>query len=106
MDLLQPNFFILPPLLVILQFLQMKLTFAIADRKKAKNANVVEVKKKGEKDPASAMQMQQKMMLYLLPLMIGFFALKFPAAVSVYWGVTTLFGIGQQMIVNREHLRV
>jgi membrane protein insertase Oxa1/YidC/SpoIIIJ len=38
--------------------------------------------------------------------MIGIFALRFPSAVAVYWGVSTLFAIGQQMIVNREHLRV
>ncbi len=45
-------------------------------------------------------------MLYMLPLMIGFFAWQVPSAVSVYWGVSTLFAIGQQMIVNREHLKV
>ncbi len=45
-------------------------------------------------------------MLYALPLMIGFFALTVPSAVSVYWGISTLFAIGQQVIVNREHLKV
>jgi membrane protein insertase Oxa1/YidC/SpoIIIJ len=38
--------------------------------------------------------------------MIGVFAFRFPAAVALYWGVSTLFGIGQQLIVNREHLKV
>ncbi len=106
LDLLKPEYFILPPLLVISQFLQMKLAFAISEKKKLKANQIVEVKAKKGGDAASAMQMQQKIMLYVLPLMIGFFAIKFPAAVSIYWGVSTLFGIGQQMIVNREHLSV
>lgn len=115
LDLLKPNLYVLPPLLVLFQFLQMKLTFAIADRKKnssallraGKEQKIIEVKKDGAaKEPLSQTELQQRMFLYALPLMIGFFALKFPAAVSIYWGVSTLFAIGQQMIVNREHLSV
>jgi len=56
----------------------MKLTFAINDRKKAKQQKVIDVGKKSETPEPSAMQTQQRMMLYLLPLMIGFFAIKFP----------------------------
>ncbi len=97
LDLTMPNLYIFPPLLVILQFIQMKLSFMIADRKKAKQIEKAEVK--------TGMEMQQNIMLYALPLMIGFFALSFPAAVALYWGVSTLFAIGQQMIVNREHIK-
>lgn len=107
LDLLQPNIYILPPLLVILQYLQMKLTFAIAERKESKeNGAVIDAKGGKKKGPLSQTEVQQKVFLYALPLMIGFFALKFPAAVSIYWGVSTLFAIVQQIIVNREHLRV
>lgn len=88
------------PLLVVLQFIQMKLTFYIADKKKAKKID------EAVKQADNPQDMQQKMMLYMLPLMIGFFAWQVPSAVSVYWGVSTLFAIGQQMIVNREHLKV
>ena len=88
------------PLLVVLQFIQMKLTFYIADKKKAKKID------DAVHQPDNPQDMQQKIMLYALPLMIGFFAFQVPSAVSVYWGVSTLFAIGQQMIVNREHLRV
>lgn len=98
-DLTQPEKIIFPVLLVVLQFFQMKLSFAIADKKKAKEVE------KAEETPGNAMAMQQKMMTYVLPLMIGFFALRFPAAVALYWGVSTLFAIGQQVIVNREHIR-
>ena len=89
LDLAIPNLYVMPILLVLLQFIQMKLTFSMA-KKKAQG-----------KEPPSSQQTQQQVMLYGLPLMIGFFAIKFPAAVSVYWGISTIFGIGQQWWVNR-----
>lgn len=101
LDLLKPNRIFMPIFLAAAQYIQMKLSFAINDKKKAKQA-VVEVAKDAKTDP---MKMQQNMMLYGLPLMIGFFAIQFPAAVSLYWGISTLFAIGQQLIVNREHIR-
>lgn len=97
LDLTDPHVWIFPPLLVVLQFLQMKLSFMIADKKKEKQIE------KAERD--TAQEMQQRIMTYALPLMIGFFALQFPSAVSLYWGVSTLFAIGQQIIVNREHIK-
>lgn len=97
LDLMDENVWIFPPILVILQFLQMWLSFKIADRKKAKQIEKAEA--------ATGLELQQKIMLYALPLMIGYFALTFPSAVSLYWGISTLFAIGQQMIVNREHIK-
>jgi len=98
-DLTKPEVIIFPILLIVLQFFQMKLSFVIADKKKAKEVE------KAEEKPGNPMAMQQTMMQYVLPLMIGFFALRFPAAVALYWGVSTLFAIGQQVIVNKEHIR-
>lgn len=103
LDLTEPNYWLFPPLLVVLQYLQMKLSFHIAGKKKKDDTKK---EKKDEVPAVDAQQLQQKIMLYALPLMIGFFALRFPAAVALYWGVSTLFAIGQQMIVNREHLKV
>ena len=100
-DLSTPNIYIFPPLLMIMQFIQMKMSFAIS---KKKLADKKPVKKKEETGP-SQQEIQQKMMLYGLPLMIGFFAIKFPAAVSLYWGISTLFAIGQQLVVNRRVLK-
>lgn len=101
LDLTKPYIWLFPPLLVVLQFLQMKLTFHIADRKKAQ-----EIAKKTTPQADTPQEIQQRMMLYVLPLMIGFFAITMPTAVSLYWGVSTLFAVGQQLIVNREHIRV
>ena len=100
LDLLKPDIYVMPAALVILQFLQMKLTFTLNERKKAKE-KVVDVGEK-KKEPMSPQKMQQNVMLYGLPIMIGVFPFQFPAAVSLYWGISTLFGIGQQLVVNRK----
>ncbi|TSC80629.1 MAG: preprotein translocase subunit YidC [Candidatus Peregrinibacteria bacterium Gr01-1014_25] len=94
LDLTKPSWYLFPPLLVGLQFVQMWLSFHIAKRKG---------QKEGKPQPVSAAtETQQKVMLYVLPLMIGFFAFQFPSAVSLYWAVSTLFAIGQQVVVNRK----
>lgn len=95
-DLTRPDWYVFPVLLVALQFLQMKLSFAQARKKAAKEGK--------ESAPSKEQAMQQNIMLYALPVMVGVFAFQFPAAVSLYWGVSTLFAIGQQMVVNRERL--
>lgn len=100
-DLTKPSLFVFPPLLVILQFLQMKLAFA----KQKKKQTIIEASAPKKRWQLPEMN-QQTVMLYVLPLMIGFFAIKFQAAVSLYWGVSTLFGIAQQLYVNREKIRV
>jgi len=91
-DLLQPSVYLMPVTLAVLQFAQMKLSFAAAKRK---------IQKQGE-TADKQQRLQQQLMLYGLPLMVGFFAIQFPAAVSLYWGVSTVFAIGQQIIVNRK----
>ena len=98
LDLVLPSKILFPPLLAILQFIQMKLSFAIAKRKSEKDGQE-------KKKEHSQQEMQQRMMLYGLPVMIGVFAFQFPAAVSLYWGVSTVFAIGQQIVVNRKELR-
>ncbi|MDD4287426.1 MAG: YidC/Oxa1 family membrane protein insertase [Candidatus Peribacteraceae bacterium] len=97
LNLLESHAFLFAPLLVILQFIQMKLTFAAAKKKRAQS-------NKPAPEADKSQQLQQQMMLYGLPLMIGVFAFQFPAAVSLYWGVSTLFAIGQQIWVNREKI--
>lgn len=97
-DLIQPSVYIMPPLLVILQFIQVKMMMA-----KRKKKDEIVVKPTGKKSWMPELD-QQTIMMYALPFMIGFFALKFPAAVSLYWGVSTLFAIAQQAYVMREKL--
>lgn len=99
-DLLKPSIYVMPPLLVILQFIQMKMMMA-----KAKKKDEIVIQPQGKKSWMPELD-QQTIMTYIMPLMIGFFAIKFPAAVSLYWGISTLFGIAQQWYVLREKLKV
>lgn len=46
---------------------------------------------------------QQKMMLYLMPIMLTFFAFMWPSGLLLYWVVSNLISIGQQVIINRKN---
>ena len=43
---------------------------------------------------------QQKMMMYVLPAVMTFTFMRSPAGVSVYWLMSSLWGIGQQYLTN------
>jgi YidC/Oxa1 family membrane protein insertase len=94
LPLSKPNIYVLPIMIAGLQFLQMKLSLA---------KNKLVAPGNGEKNPTmDSMRMMNNMMIYVLPVMIGFFAASMPAAVGLYWGTSTLFGIGQQLVINRK----
>lgn len=82
---------VLPLLLAVLQFGQMKLAMHHTQAKKPEGNPFQE-----------ALHSMSKLMPYFLPVMIGFFSATMPAAVGIYWGASTVFGIGQQLIVNRQ----
>jgi YidC/Oxa1 family membrane protein insertase len=65
-----------------------------AKDKKTQEANKAET---NQQDMAMAMQQQ---MLFIMPVMTGFIALRFPAGLSLYWIVSTLFSIAQQYTVS------
>jgi YidC/Oxa1 family membrane protein insertase len=91
LDLSIPNIWVLPVLVAAAQFLALKLAMASSKKKSAAA--------EGE-GMAAQMQQMQKTMLWLLPIMLGFFTATFPAGVGIYWLTSTLFGIGQQRLVN------
>ena len=86
-DLTKVNILVLPVIVGLLQFGQMRLTLG----KSMKNA-----------PEGSPMPMMNKTMVYFMPLLIAFFTASVPAAVGFYWGTSTLFGIGQQIVVNKS----
>lgn len=45
---------------------------------------------------------QNKMMLYFMPLFIGYISIKFPAGLVIYWVVMNIMQIGQQTLMNRS----
>jgi YidC/Oxa1 family membrane protein insertase len=59
-------------------------------------------KKEGEpEDFAEIMQRSTQQTMYLLPIMLGFFALNFPAGLSLYWTTQNGFVIIQQIIIEK-----
>lgn len=52
---------------------------------------------------ADAAQAQtQKIMLYMMPLFIGYISINFPAGLGLYWIFFSVFGTLQQMYINRK----
>jgi YidC/Oxa1 family membrane protein insertase len=45
---------------------------------------------------------QQKVMMWMMPILLTFFSFQWPAGLLVYWVVTNLLSMVQQKIVNRE----
>jgi YidC/Oxa1 family membrane protein insertase len=56
-------------------------------------------------DPASPLFRQQKVLLYVLPLVFGVGGIFFPIGVLVYWTVSNLWTLGQQFLVARSPMR-
>jgi YidC/Oxa1 family membrane protein insertase len=51
---------------------------------------------------ASPFMRQQKMMLYILPVVFGVGGINFPIGVLIYWTTTNLWTMGQQFFVIRR----
>lgn len=96
LDLTKANTYVLPLIIGGLQFVQMKLSMAKAAKKNQKVKG-----KEGEK-PKNEMAMANNMMLYMMPIMIAVFTASVPAGVALYWGTSTIYGIVQQIFVNKE----
>jgi YidC/Oxa1 family membrane protein insertase len=88
LQLTERNLIALPITVGILQFLQLKL----AMNKKTQTST-------SNSDFQASMQ---NMMLYFMPGMIAVFTASLPAGVGLYWGTSTLFGIFQQFIINKQ----
>lgn len=63
------------------------------------------VEKKTDSDKPDLAQMMSKQMLYLGPIMTLFIGIKFPAGLSLYWLVGTLFMLVQQFLIEKKSLR-
>lgn len=98
LDLTHPDLYILPILTGVAQFVQMKLAQV---KQKAK---VHDITPKDSQEPKQMKEMEQatNSMVYMLPLLLAWFARSYPAGLALYWIFSTLFGIGQQIILNRR----
>lgn len=93
LDLAKPELWIIPILAGATQFVLSKMMLPPTP---ASN-------KTGDKAATpDAMQMANKQMVYFFPIMTLFIARSLPAALGLYWIVTTIFGIAQQYYVNKS----
>ena len=58
--------------------------------------------KPGEKPKEDMAADMQKQMAIITPIMFGYFAYTFPLGLALYWNVFGLFGIMQQILINKE----
>ncbi len=93
LNLAQPDpLFVLPLLVLATTFLQQKL---LTPQTK-KNDN-----KKGDQSDNPMAGMTQSMQ-YTMPLMFGFFALQFPAGLSLYFILSNVIGMGQGLLIRNN----
>ncbi len=93
---------LIPVVTGLLQFWQSKLMMpaqiAPVEKLAIRKKGVVEEKKPED----TAMEIQKQMML-ITPIMFGMFAYQFPLGLALYWNIFGLFGIMQQLKVNKSH---
>jgi YidC/Oxa1 family membrane protein insertase len=78
-------YYILPILAAVFTFATQKFTMAISPNADANDPNAK----------------TQKVMLYFMPIMIGYMAINMPAGVALYWVVQNVFTFLQQFIMMR-----
>ncbi len=88
LDLTKINYYVLPLVIGGLQFIQMKLSMAKTAKSNKKQKN--------------EMAMATNTMMYIMPVMIAVFTASLPAGVGLYWGTSTLYGIVQQLVINKS----
>lgn len=87
----------------VIQYIQVRLSLAGREVADSKSGVVLE-KKKWEVGYNSMMpdpEMMNKIMLYGMPVMVGIFTFTLIAWVWLYWGMSTLFAVFQQLFVNK-----
>jgi YidC/Oxa1 family membrane protein insertase len=102
LNLTERNVFALPLAVAGLQFLQMKLATSRKNKKKEEEQKKAGKKEMEQKSKGPEMQMATEMMTYIMPVMLALFTASVPSGVGLYWGTSTVFGIGQQLYVNKK----
>jgi len=89
LDLSKPELWVLPILAGASQFILSKMM-------------TPPTPKSNKSDTPDPMAMASKQMLYIFPIITVVFARSMPAALVLYWIVTTIFGFFQQIYVNKS----
>jgi YidC/Oxa1 family membrane protein insertase len=105
LDLAKPdNLFVLPVLAGVTQLILSVMILPGGETPDIvpNNSKDKSIKKANEKeeDMAEMANTMQKQMLFMMPVMTGFIALRFPSGVALYWVATTVFSIVQQYFLS------
>jgi len=86
-------FLLIPVMTALLTFVQSKMTVPSPIKHHKDEPRSETKEKEGMEESMSQVQSQ---MVYLMPVMIGYFAFSFPIGLAIYWNVYTILGIIQQ----------
>ncbi len=86
----------IPLITVGLQFIQSKM---MAMKPPEINSADTKKEKEEKEELEDSMAAMQSQMIYLMPLMVGYFAFIFPTGLALYWNTFTIMGIIQQYTI-------
>lgn len=89
----QPAIVLVPLLTALLTFVQSKMMMPKAISHHRDESPKETKEKEGMEDAMASVQGQ---MVFLMPIMIGYFAFSFPVGLAIYWNAYTILGIIQQ----------
>jgi YidC/Oxa1 family membrane protein insertase len=89
-------------ILGITQWVQAYISIQHTKKSKDSSKEITTPKDPNSLEAALDPELMQKMMLYMLPLMLAVSAYFFPLGVGLYWFIGTLFVIAQQWYVNNK----
>lgn len=88
---------IIPLITTLLQFIQSKMMITTLPKIKKVDSIKVKEEKAEMEDTMAAVQGQ---MVFMMPIMIGWFAFTFPIGIAIYWNTFTVLGIWQQYKIS------
>jgi YidC/Oxa1 family membrane protein insertase len=95
--------FILPVLAALTQLVLSFMVLPATDTSAEKTLAAATPTSKDDESADDLTQMassMQNQMVFIMPIMTGFIALKFPSGLALYWILSTLFSIIQQYFVS------
>lgn len=94
-------YYLIPVITAILQYLQAQATTPVMASTPADDSKNADPNKKKDQggDFQKAMNTQMK---YIFPLMIGWFSMRMPVGLSLYWNIFSLFSIMQYKQINKK----
>lgn len=88
---------VIPLLTALLTFVQSKMMAPKVVKQYPSDSPKEKKEKQSTEDAMAAVQGQ---MIFLMPIMIGYFSFQFPVGLSLYWNILTLVGILQQYMLS------